>query len=253
MDLLNLGLLFFGGLFAGLYASSVGGGGLLTLPLLLFTGVPIHIALGTQRFAALILEVVSSLKFYKEKKIDFKVALPLGIVSGLGALVGVHLIIAIDAKYLNLIIGVLLVLIFLLITFKDKLGVKERNFVRKHHSLLAILTFLFSIWGGFFGPGFGVFITILMVLFGYTFISSAAISRVIGVFMSAAAMIIFAQHGLINYLYGGVLGGGFAIGSWIGIGIALKKGNHYVKGLLTIVILVSALKLILDFLNIKIL
>jgi uncharacterized membrane protein YfcA len=83
MDWFHIGLLFFGGLLAGLYASSVGGGGLFTLPLLLWTGIPVQIALGTQRFAAVILELASSIRFYKEKKVNLKFALPFALLAGL--------------------------------------------------------------------------------------------------------------------------------------------------------------------------
>lgn len=171
-----------------MYASAVGGGGLLTLPLLLITGLPIHIALGTQRLAAVILELASAIKFHKEKMIDFKKALPLGVTAGLGALIGVNIVLAIDEKYLSLIMAILLVLMFFLITNKHKLGLTERPMTRKHFLLLAFCSFLLGIWGGFFGPGFGAFIAILLVFFGFTFTGSAAISRVIGVFMSGVAI-----------------------------------------------------------------
>ncbi len=252
MNLFHFALLFFGGFGAGLYASSVGVGGLFTLPLLLLTGLPIHIALGTQRFAAVILELASSIKFSKEKKVNFTLAIPLGIIAGLGSIIGVTIVIAINEKYLNIIIAILLVVIFIILKNKNKFGLKEHVLTHKHYLLLAASTFLLGIWGGFFGPGFGAFSVMLLVFFGFTFIESAAVSRVIGVFMSGVAMIVFAQHGFINYVYGATLGAGFAIGSWIGIGIALKKGDTFVRGLLVIVIVITVLKLVLNSFNITI-
>jgi len=252
MDLFNIFLLFFGGLTAGLYASSVGGGGLFTLPLLLWTGIPVQIALGTQRFAAVILELASSIKFYKEKKVNLKLALPLGILAGLGSLIGVNIILAINERQLSLIIAVLLIAVYIAVK-NQKRWMKEKPVMNhKHYMLLAVATFFIGIWGGFFGAGFGAFIMMPFLFFGYKFMESAATGRVIGFCMSTFAMVVFAQHGLINYVYGIFLGGGFAIGSWIGINIALKKGEEYVKGLMTLVVVITALKLILDFLNIHI-
>ncbi|HEX8965153.1 MAG TPA: sulfite exporter TauE/SafE family protein, partial [Patescibacteria group bacterium] len=178
--------------------------------------------------------------------------IPLGIIAGLGSIIGVNLIIAINEKYLNIIVAILLVAIFLFIKNKNKLGIKEHTLTRKHYISLSLTTFILGIWGGFFGPGFGALSVILLVFFGFTFLESAAISRVIGVFMSGVAMIVFAQHGLINYLYGAILGAGFAIGSWIGIGIALKKGDTFVRGLLVIIIFITVLKLVLNAFNINV-
>lgn len=250
MNLFHLALLFFGGIAAGLYASSVGGGGLFTLPLLLLTGLPTHIALGTQRFAAVILELASSAKFHKEKKVAFRLAIPLGILAGVGALLGVSIVLALDEQYLKIIIALLLVAVYFI--SNKKRGVKEYTKTRKHYFLLGLSTFLIGIWGGFFGPGFGAFSVMLLVSFGYTFIESAAVSRVIGVFMSVVAMIVFARSGYIHYLYGTTLGAGFAVGSWVGIGIALKKGDRYVRRLLGGIILLTVCKLLLDFFQVKI-
>jgi len=253
MNLFHIGLLFFGGLAGGLYASSVGGGGLLSLPLLLWTGMPVQLALGTQRFAAVILELVSSIKFYKEKKVNLKLALPLGILAGCGSLIGVNLILALNQKTLSLIIAILLIAVYIAIKTQKKWMKEKPVMSGKHYVLLVVAIFFLGIWGGFFGAGFGAFIMMPFLFFGYKFMESAAIGRVIGFFMSLFAMVVFAQHGLINYVYGTFLGGGFAIGSWIGINIALKKGEEYVKGLLTFVIIITAVKLLLDFFNIKIL
>lgn len=252
MEFIKLFIAFLGGIGGGLYGSAVGGGGLFTLPLLLLFGMPIHVALGTQRFAAVLLELSSSVKFHTAKKINYKIALPLGIIAGAGAFLGVNIVIAINERYLNAVIALLLVVIFFILINKDKLAVKEHILTHKHYFLLGIFTFLLGIYGGFFSAGFGSFIAMLLIIFGFRFIQSAAISRVIGVCMSTIGMIVFASHGLIDYRYGFCLGGGFAIGSWIGIGIALRKGENYVKILLLIIIIITAIQLILKFLKINI-
>ena len=252
MDLLHISILFFGGLAAGLYASSVGGGGLLTLPLLLWTGLPITLAFGTQRLAAVILELASAIKFYKEKKVNLKIALPFGIIAGLGSLIGVNIILSLNEKHLSLITAVVLVIIYFVVINQKRWAIKERVMTHKNYLLLAGSIFVLGIWGGFFGAGFGAFIMVPFLIFGYKFIESAAMGRVIGFIMSTFAMIVFAQKGLINYPYAIFLGTGFAIGSWIGINIALKKGEEYIRGLLALVIIITAIKLILDFFGVKI-
>ena len=90
---------------------------------------------------------------------------------------------------------------------------------------------------GFFGGGFGSFIMFLLVILGFTFMRSAAIGRLVGFIMSLISTIVFALYGLIDYTFAISLGLGCAIGSWIGVSIAVKKGNKYIKLLFIIIIL----------------
>ena len=68
MEIIHLIVLIVGGMLAGLYASNVGSGGLVTLPLFILLGLPTTIAIGTNRLSAVLLEFGSALKFYREKK-----------------------------------------------------------------------------------------------------------------------------------------------------------------------------------------
>ena len=110
---------------------------------------------------------------------------------------------------------------------------------------------MLGIYGGFFGGGFGSFIMFLLLFSGFTFIKSAAIGRVVGFIMSLTATIVFAFNGLIHYPYAISIGLGSAIGSWVGVSIALKKGNKYIKTLFIIIILLTIIKLFLRFLDIN--
>ena len=92
MELIFLFILFIGGIFAGLYASNVGGGSFVSFPLLILSGLPIHIAIATNRFSAVILEFFSAIKFYKEKKIDLKMGLILGVIASIGSFIGANIV-----------------------------------------------------------------------------------------------------------------------------------------------------------------
>lgn len=252
MDVLTIFVLFIGGIIAGLYGSSVGGGGLVTFPLLILSGLPAHIAIATNRFSATFLELTSAIKFHKEKKLDLKYAIPLLIISGIGSIMGSLFVVKINEKFLNLLIAVLLTILFLVLYNKDKFKIKEKKLESKNNFQLYLFTFFLSIYGGFFGGGFGTFLMFLLVFSGFSFIKSAALSRLIGFIMSLFATVVFALGGLINYSFAISLGLGCVIGSWIGVSIALKKGNNYVKYLLMTVVLLTIIKLLLDFFGISI-
>ncbi len=250
MEIIQLLVIFLGGLAGGFYGSTVGGGALVSLPLLILMGLPTPVALGTQRLGAVILELTSSLRFYRAGKLNLRLGLILGLIGMIGTIIGVNVLISLDPKVLNLIIAVLLVLVAIVLLNKERLGIKERALTRRHTVWLGIATAFMGFYAGFFGAGAGVFWTLLLVLFGFSFIDSAGIARVIGTCTSLVAAVIFAAHGLINYRLGLALGAGFAIGSWVGIGVALKRGDAYIKAILVLVVAFSVLKLILNSLGI---
>lgn len=252
MELVRLGILFLGGIIGGFYGSTVGGGLLISFPLLILLGLPTHFALGTQRFGAVLGELSGAIKFHTAKKLKVKLAIALGIIASLGSIVGVTLVIHISENILNFVIGLMLLIVAYILFHKDRLGIKEHTLTHKHLVLLLFCTFPLGIYGGFFGVGFGVFIAMFLVLFGFSFIESAAMGRVIGFLMSVTSTIVFAQQGFVNYTYGITLGLGFAIGAWIGITITLKKEEKYIKYLILFITFLSLIKFVLNFFNIKI-
>ncbi|MBI4092200.1 MAG: sulfite exporter TauE/SafE family protein, partial [Candidatus Levybacteria bacterium] len=140
---------------------------------------------------------------------------------------------------------------FLILFNKDKFKIKEKNLTHKNFVLAALSIFLIAIYGGFFGAGFGFFSIVVLVLLGFSFMKSAAMARVIGFFMSLASTIVFIQNNVINYPFALSLGLGYAIGSWIGIGIAIKKGENYIKSLLIIITILTLFRLLGGFFGFK--
>jgi uncharacterized membrane protein YfcA len=222
-------ILFAGGTLSGLYGSTVGSGGLVSFPLVLLTGLPIHSAIATNRFGATMLELASAARFHKEKQLNFKLGLLFGLAAALGSFIGSNIVFNIDEKYLNLIIAIVLISVFLVLIFKNKLGLQDKAISHKHWIAALFSSFLFGIYGGFFGVGFGTFITFVFILVGLNFVQSAAVSRVVGLVKTLTATAVLAYHGAINYPYAIALGLGLAIGGWIGAGIGIKKGNEYIR------------------------
>jgi len=238
-------MLFAGGILEGLYASTVGCGSLVSIPLLLLTGMPIHTAIGTNRFSVIFLEAASAMKFQSKKKITWKYAVIIGLIASCGSVIGSSLVINIDEKHLNIATAIILAVVILLVIVKDKLGLKENPHPKINWTAVSAAVFLLGIYGGFLGAGFGTSITLVFVMMGFNFITGAANSRIVGLIMSVPATIIFAHNGMINYEYGLSLGLGTTIGGWIGAGIGIKKGNTFVKTLFIIVVLASIIKLAL--------
>ena len=251
MELLILVILFVGGVFTELYASSVGGGVLITFPLLILSGLSTLAAIATHRLSIVLLEFSSAAMFYKKKKPDMRLGVFLGIVAAAGSFIGSNIVIKINEKYLNLIVAVMFFMIVLVLYHKDKLGIKEKKVTHTNLGIAAVFTFFLGIYGGFFGGGFGTFIMFLLLMLGFTFIESAATGRVIGFMMSSAAALVFALNGLINYPYALSLGFGCAVGSFLGVNIAVKKGNRVIRMMFIAIIILTIIKLLLGFFGIS--
>lgn len=251
MDILPLFILCIGGILTGLYASSVGGGSLITFPLLILMGLPTQIAIATNRLGIVLLECSSAIKFYRENKLSWKWGIPLGIVAAIGSFIGSHMVITINERLLNIIVALLLAVVVVVSLKKNTPEHLKKNLSPKNTLILVSLAFLLGIYGGFFGAGFGIFIMFVLVAFRFTFLESASLGRLIGFMMSLTASLVFVYNGSINYAYAFSVGIGSAIGSWFGIGIALKKGDRFVRILFIVIIVVTILKLILEFFNIK--
>lgn len=236
---------FAGGLIAGLYGSSVGSGALVSFPTMLLVGLPTHSTIATNIFGAAVSEITAAIRYHREISVNTRLGIGLGMLAAVGSFVGANLVMNIDIRFLNAFVAFALVATFIILLLKKKLGLKE-HINNNHRSTFLILgTALLGVYGGFFGAGFGTFILMLLVTTGYSFTNGAALSRVIGSIMSVVAAMTFAFHGVINYPYGIALGIGYGLGGWFGAGISIKKGDKYIRALLLLVIVLSAVNLVI--------
>ena len=137
----------------------------------------------------------------------------------------------------------------LFITFlKPEIGIERtKHVIKKHEYLIGIaFSFFLGIYAGFYGAGTGTFVSyILILLFGQTFLESAATRNTVTLPPSLLATIIFALAGVIIYSLGIALFVGYFIGSYIGAHYSDKIGNVWVKRLFFGIVLIMAIKLII--------
>ncbi|MDD5041577.1 MAG: sulfite exporter TauE/SafE family protein [Candidatus Peribacteraceae bacterium] len=232
--------LIIAGFVAGFYGSSVGSGGLVSLPALLLIGLPTPVAIATNRFAVVFGEGMSVLRYRRTQKLPWGLVVAVGIAASLGSYLGAHLVLRIPSSVLNVIVAVLLVALFIFLLAKPKLGAEEKILLHRHKILLGIGAFFLGIYGGFLGTGFGTFIMLLLAWGGLSFLQSAATARAVGFLMSLVATLSFASTNTIRYLEGAALALGFVIGCFFGVRMGVKHGNAYIRTLLIIVIIITA-------------
>ncbi|MBU3905249.1 MAG: sulfite exporter TauE/SafE family protein [Nanoarchaeota archaeon] len=246
MDIITL-LLTFG---IGLTASFIGGiagggGGLISIPALIFLGLPANVAIATNRFGAVGFAGTTIYKFAKEKKIPYHLAPIFIILSVIGSIIGARLLIDFNPDILSKIVGVLIVAILpFMFIFKNK-GLKKANPSKLMKYSGYIFYFMVAIYDGFFGAGAGIFVIYLFVfMLGLPLLESMGLDKITWVFNAVISTVIFAYYGIIDYQIGIVLLIGMMIGGYLGAHTAIKKGNKFVKIAFSVIVVLSAVKLL---------
>ena len=234
------------GFLAGFINTLAGSGSLLTLPLLMFLGLPANIANGTNRIGILFQSIVASGSFKQKKVLDLKVGIWLGIPSIAGAIVGSLWAINLTDEIMKMFIGFLLVVMFFVILYKPETWIKgQAGKVNEKPSILQMIIFFgIGLYGGFIQAGVGFFLLGGLVLgAGYDLIKANAIKVFITLLFTVPALIVFILNNQVNFILGFVLAIGSVLGAFVGAKVAVSWGPKFVRYVLLTAILASALKL----------
>ena len=234
------------GFLAGFINILAGSGSLLTLPLLMFLGLPANVANGTNRIAILLQNVVGITSFKKQKVLSFREGLILGIPAVLGSLIGAKLALNLNDDIMTKTIGGLLVVMFFLVVFKPNrwLESHEGNPPLKP-VLKAVIFFIIGIYGGFIQAGVGFFLLGGLVLgAGYELVKANALKIFIVFLYTPFALVIFIINDQVDYKLGLILAVGNMLGAFVASRVAVKWGPRLVRYILLIVLAFASLNLL---------
>lgn len=248
--LLKIIFLCIAGFFAALVDSIAGGGGIISVPAFLFAGVPPQFALGTNKFSSTCASFTSSLQFFKHGKVNSKLIKYLFGFTLIGATIGVSTVLAIDTKFLNIIVLVLLISVSIYSLFSKNIGetnnLKEVN--KKRILLGILLALVLGFYDGFFGPGTGTFLIFgLIGIYGFDFVTAAGNAKVLNFVSNITSLVLFAFGGRINYYLGIPVAISMILGAKVGTRLAIRNGAKLIKPLFVTMSLAVALKMLYSF------
>jgi uncharacterized membrane protein YfcA len=247
MDIGTLLLLLVGGVFSGIVNAIIGGGSLISVPLLIFLGLEPHMAIGTNRFAMIFNTGVGAVDYYGKVKYSVKLALALALVASGGSYLGANLVLQTAEATLKYMIGILMLVMGGVVVYKRKLGLEEKelNPTKVNYCAMSIVAFFLGIYGGFYGAGISTLFTFVFISFlGMSFIKSAGITRFIVSILSMIAFSVFLVNMKIDLPYGIVLLVSFVAGAKIGVQLALRAGNVWIRRLFVLLVIVSSVRLL---------
>ncbi len=237
--------IFLIGIVSAFVGTTVGGGGLITVPALILLGLPPHVAVATTRIGALGLVLAGLYRFRRAGVVDWRIGLISALFAAVGALAGALFLLQMPAEVLEPAVGLLLLFVLPLIWVKPSLGVRQTppGRARKRLGYLAYLPLGF--WGGFFGAGYGILSNLTMLLLeGKTFLQAAATRKLPGTVVTLVALTVFTRAGVLAWKEGLFLLAGMALGSYAGASYGLRHGEHWVRRLFMIAVAASALALL---------
>ena len=239
-------ILVFVGLMAGAINTLGGGGSLLTLPSLIFLGLPPSIANASNRIGILFSSISATTGYASKGVMNFPFNIYLGFSALFGSLLGAKIAIEIDGQLFNKILSILMIIVLLLIVFKP--SNTQNNFVEKLHGkhlLISILIFfLIGIYGGFINAGIGIIIMFFLNSFNNLSLvkSNATKVSVVSIY-TFAAVLFFAYNNKIDWEAGFVLATGTSVGAWLASRWSVLKGDKTIKIFLIICVSVMSIKL----------
>ncbi|MCL6273179.1 sulfite exporter TauE/SafE family protein [Muricauda sp. 2012CJ35-5] len=234
------------GFAVGFINTVAGGGSLLSLPTLIFLGLPPAVANGTNRVAIVIQTAMATAGFKSKGVSTFPFNIYLGISAFLGAIVGARIAVDVDGEAFNKILAIVMISVVLIILFKPKLKLEEmqERLTGKYLWVSIIVFFFFGIYGGFINAGLGFLMILFMHFYNRMNLVRVNATKVMVVFIyMLAALAVFAFNDKVEWKVGLILAIGNGTGAWVSSRFSVKKGDGFIKKFLVAMVLVMAIKL----------
>jgi uncharacterized membrane protein YfcA len=234
------------GFLAGIVNTIAGGGSFLTLPaLMFFCGLDPKLANGTNRVAILLSSASASVTFHQHGHLDKQLAWRLAVPTLLGVPVGALLAIYLPASAFEPLFGVMFLGMAGLLLLNPKRLTEKSKPSPRMQQWITPLFFGIGIYVGFIQAGMGILLLLGMSLIrSGDLVAANAVKNLIGFVVTLLAMLVFALHGLIDWVPALIMAAGNVLGGVVGAKLAIRKGNRLVLIFLVVVMVATGIKLL---------
>lgn len=239
-------ILFSVGFIASIVNTLAGGGSLLTLPVLIFLGLPSNVANGTNRILILINSIVGTAGYKSKGVSTYPFNIYLGISALFGALIGAEIAIDVKAEIFNRILSIVMIIFGLIILLSRNYDIeKTTERITGRYFWISVVAFFFiGIYGGFINAGIGMVIVIFLNSINrMTLIRANATKVALISIYTVGALILFAINEKVDWVAGLWMAAGSLFGAWWSSRWSVKKGDNVIKIAMLIMVTVMAVKL----------
>lgn len=235
------------GVLCGFINTLAGSGSLISLPILMFIGLPPNMANGTNRVGVLVQNLVTTKTFHSRGLLDIPMGWQVAVPIILGSIVGALVVLELPDRAVEIVVGVVLLVMLIPMWFKPRrwLDGKDLTGHKVNHALRWAIFFVIGAYGGFIQAGVGIFLLSALVLnLGCNLVKANAQKAMINLILTTFALMIFAWHGQIDWAVGIALAAGNAVGGYLGSHWAVSWGPQFVRWVVMVVVVLAGGKLL---------
>lgn len=233
---------------AGFIDAIAGGGGLISLPAYLFAGLPVHNAIATNKLSSAMGTTISTIKYGFNGFINYKRAIPCIFFALIGSGLGANLALIISEKVFIIIMIAILPFIAFYVLKTKNFEIKKSSFSNTLTLILCIIpAFFVGMYDGFYGPGTGTFLLLLLTGMARVNINEAAgTTKVVNLTSNISSLIVYIINGKVIF-YLGLVAGLFSIaGNYIGAKFFTQKGAKIIRPIILFVLIIFFIKMIIE-------
>lgn len=233
---------------AGFVDAIAGGGGLISLPAYLFAGLPVHNAIATNKLSSSMGTVISTIKYATNGFIKYNRAIPCVFFALIGSFLGANLALRIDDKIFMIIMLVILPFTAFYVLKSKNLEREKPNFSNFKTLVLCLIpAFFIGMYDGFYGPGTGTFLLLLLTSIARVKLEEGAgTTKVINLSSNIASLIVFIINGKVIFYLGLVAGFFSIVGNYIGAKFFTQKGAKILRPIIILVLVIFFVKILLE-------
>ena len=244
MFLIGYFALFAVGFVAAVINVIAGGGSFLTLPLLIFLGLPASVANGTNRLGVLAQNVSGVLGFQRHGVLPVRWALSVSVPALAGAAIGVWAALSVPDLAFRRILSIVMLVVTLFTLLRRSAAVEPRHQPRSPWDPAIVGGFfLAGMYGGFIQAGVGFLVLAVTTLAGLDLVRGNAVKVFAVMLLTLLSLAVFAGTGNVSWPAGIALALGNLLGGVVGVRIAVLKGQKWLERVVTATIVVFAILL----------
>lgn len=226
-----------------------GSNSLIAVPVMFQLGIDPKVAVATNMFGLVFMSIGGTIPFVRQKKIEYDKMSPFVLITVISSTLGALLVGVLSSDSLKLIVSAAMIFVALFTLARHKTGVSDE--VRPGRFALPItyvLTFILGIYGGLFSGGYVTMLTAVLVgIYGMRYGEAVASTKLINVFSSLIATIVFMWQGLVDYKLGLIIGVAMFVGAYVGAHYATKLNDVWLRRIFLTTVLLLAAKTLYDF------
>ncbi|GAA5512065.1 putative membrane transporter protein YfcA [Deinococcus carri] len=233
---------------AGFIDAVAGGGGTITLPTLIFMGLPAAQVVATNKLLAIFGSASSTWQYWRKGHVERSLVLRLIPLALLGSALGAYLVHFVNPDAFRTLVGVVILGVGVLVLVNKRFGLEDRYPGLTPRTLALTLpgALIIGMYDGFLGPGTGTFLMFLFALVGFNLVRSSGNARTINFATNLGAFLFFLIGGQMVWWIGLPMGVANALGATLGARMAMLRGSGFVKVMYGVIVVLVAARLLMQ-------